>query len=874
MISYSNYKVEKVKFYKSIIFLFFAFIILFHSFDLRHFINSELQRFQSNHASFSGLIELVDEGEESELFSDLSTAKKVLLLKKLLYISIRDMINPVISNASDVSLVINFRNLQKIYSDREEALKFGLLISSHEVPCQIKFLGNSYQCTARLKGDLSDHWYSKERLSLRVKLKNGFVFGMNDFSIQKPRSRQYPYDYAFQEIIAKLNGIASNKQKVIKLSINGDSWGLMSLEEAVGDKFLERRSEKVSSIFRISDQKIWRYQAQEDIFEDYFVSSPQVTLGIKGSDKQFFDSSLNRAVYGSILNSLISKDGSIFDRNSMLNNLFMAMAWGSMHTLYNSNTSYYWNNYTQKLEPVSSDQQFWTSLSEKSIVKLIKDLPYEYKIMFAGVPLTMSEADMHISNVQKASKDVLQLINDNKKLYYPDDSLFTNSPIQSNVIFLRSNLLKILAIINDEDSRSTLVRNSSKLPSKEQLSFMGDFVRAIHFENGDLILANLVGAEVTIKSVIFGGDVFLINEKLDKSTSDNLAIKRISTPFKGYLDSKILVETEINGVVKKSLASYTLPIEQLNQSAGGGLIYCSDAEFARCNINKSIKSSNDIIFDEHVILGPKTRINLVKGASIIFRKGVTINGSAINPVVIKSDNTGGVVIINQKVGGQSSLRNVVFSNLSEVRSGLRAYSGAINAYGGDFLFRNVSIIGGKAEDQLNIVKANVSIDNMNISDAVSDGLDCDYCTGNIKKLNVVNIGGDGLDVSGSNLEVIDFSAVGVKDKAISVGEFSFLLADAAFVRNAATGIAVKDSSKVVIDSITMEGISNDAFMTYNKKLYMEGVTKLTVNNYDINGSYDNLCVRNRGTELKIAGVQCTETQVDVKGLYLNRMRKQ
>jgi hypothetical protein len=220
MISYSNYKVEKVKFYKSIIFLFFAFIILFHSFDLRHFINSELQRFQSNHASFSGLIELVDEGEESELFSDLSTAKKVLLLKKLLYISIRDMINPVISNASDVSLVINFRNLQKIYSDREEALKFGLLISSHEVPCQIKFLGNSYQCTARLKGDLSDHWYSKERLSLRVKLKNGFVFGMNDFSIQKPRSRQYPYDYAFQEIIAKLNGIASNKQKVITIPKN------------------------------------------------------------------------------------------------------------------------------------------------------------------------------------------------------------------------------------------------------------------------------------------------------------------------------------------------------------------------------------------------------------------------------------------------------------------------------------------------------------------------------------------------------------------------------------------------------------------------------------------------------------------------------
>ena len=60
----------------------------------------------------------------------------------------------------------------------------------------------------RLKGDLDDHWISNTRLSLRVKLKDKTIYGMNSFSIQKPRSRQHPYEQAFQQVMNQTSNLS------------------------------------------------------------------------------------------------------------------------------------------------------------------------------------------------------------------------------------------------------------------------------------------------------------------------------------------------------------------------------------------------------------------------------------------------------------------------------------------------------------------------------------------------------------------------------------------------------------------------------------------------------------------------------------------
>ena len=73
----------------------------------------------------------------------------------------------------------------------------------------------------------------------------------------------------------------------------------------------------------------------------------------------------------------------------------------------------------------------------------------------------------------------------------------------------------------------------------------------------------------------------------------------------------------------------------------------------------------------------------------------------------------------------------------------------------------------------------------------------------------------------------------------------------------------------------MKNILNDAFMTYIKKPYFYGNTKLKVSNSNmIDDVEGDLCVRQTNTYLEINGDICDVSQIDVQALYENgRMKK-
>ena len=170
------------------------------------------------------------------------------------------------------------------------------------------------------------------------------------------------------------------------------------------------------------------------------------------------------------------------------------------------------------------------------------------------------------------------------------------------------------------------------------------------------------------------------------------------------------------------------------------------------------------------------------------------------------------------------------------------YTGAINGYGGTFVINDSKILGGKAEDQLNLVHAKIDISNLYFENAISDAFDCDVCTGRISNLKINNANGDGLDFSGSNLNIAGIHINSVKDKAISVGEKSNIKLNDVYIENASTGIAVKDSSYTQIDNIEMNNIKFDSFMTYIKKPYFSGETVLIASNVStVNSPKKNLC---------------------------------
>ena len=102
-------------------------------------------------------------------------------------------------------------------------------------------MGKTYKAEIRLKGDLYDHWESKNRVSLRVKLKNDkTILGFSAFSIQKPNTRQQPYDSTFQFLVRDTGGIAP-VHKFANIFVNGEDWGIMNIEEHMSKEFLITR---------------------------------------------------------------------------------------------------------------------------------------------------------------------------------------------------------------------------------------------------------------------------------------------------------------------------------------------------------------------------------------------------------------------------------------------------------------------------------------------------------------------------------------------------------------------------------------------------------------------------------------------------------
>ena len=162
-------------------------------------------------------------------------------------------------NFDRLDLDIDFLKYQKILEDRQRGLDNFILTNPREVNAKIRHKGNTYKVDIRLKGDLADHWLSKNRMSFRISLKGkGTVLGFKKFSIQKPRARQFPYDNIFQDLNRSLGNLAPI-HKYVHLYVNGDNWGIMGIEEHISKEFLEKQERKESIVVRFSDENIIAY---------------------------------------------------------------------------------------------------------------------------------------------------------------------------------------------------------------------------------------------------------------------------------------------------------------------------------------------------------------------------------------------------------------------------------------------------------------------------------------------------------------------------------------------------------------------------------------------------------------------------------------
>jgi hypothetical protein len=246
-----------------------------------------------------------------------------------------------------------------------------------------------------------------------------------------------------------------------------------------------------------------------------------------------------------------------------------------------------------------------------------------------------------------------------------------------------------------------------------------------------------------------------------------------------------------------------------------------------------------------------THLNLINGAKILSYSAVKFIGSKARPIVISAEGSGqGIAVLEAK--DRSILQYVNFKKLTNPNKAGWMLTGAVTFYESPVTFTNVEFINSQAEDALNIVRSEFTLENIIFRNSLSDAFDSDFSHGVIKNTSFFNSGNDALDSSRSEILVENIFLDGTGDKGISAGEKSRIVLDKLESINSRIGVASKDQSEIVIQHAVVTN-SKIGFAAFQKKPEF-GPGTIEVHNLKISASETNYLVE-RGSTLIVEGFQ-------------------
>ena len=654
----------------------------------------------------------------------------------------------------------------------------------------------------------------------------------------------------------------------------------MNIEPTITDEYIESYKLKRAGVFRLTKKKIREYK--REIQNYYFISHNSLTYFQRGNLSKKMKAKNAREIYSQIFHMRNSYDPQLYDREKMIESIMLSIIWGSAHTLNEGNTIYLWNDYTNKLEPFLTDQSNWKNI-EKTFLDYLVNIPSNFRLIFRSNPLVKEEYLSSLKNLEEYFRynNPVQIVNKLKDKFFLSDRKFISSPIYENIEFLKKNFDYVIKSINNISKEENHYRINDKSTSLDLDLLKNDkdnleFVKVVHFTNGDVKIFNLLSAPVFISQIISNNRKINVKKTIPGSKKESLNMIEIKTNFIGEFDQKILVEATINDLssyVKNDFSLISLANLKNEKYFNKNKICEFKNQDNICYISGEHTFTSTSIFKNKVIIEKNTNLKLLNNSDLIFESSVDINGQEYNPVSI-SGSAGSIIIIN-KLNSVSKINYVKFHDLTQPSTPLKRYTGSINGYGGRFEISNSTFSNGNSEDQLNIVHSEIKISNVSFKNSKSDAFDCDFCDGKITNVQFDEIGGDALDVSGSDLDINLININSVYDKAISVGEGSRIKLKHGNFNNISTAVAVKDGSHASIENINLNNVINDAFMTYVKKPIFKGKTTLIVKNLkNILNLGGKKCVRNISTLISINGKTCNISEVNVDELYKEgRMKK-
>ena len=723
----------------------------------------------------------------------------------------------------------------------------------------------------RLKGDWGDHFINPKKWSFRIKTRaGGYLFGMKALSIQHPVTRNFGYEPAIL-MHMRQNDILALRYRFVDVMINDFPIGIMAVEEHFGKEMLEAQNRRDGPILAVDEDPLWNQWdlnynspdtalAGDSVWNVNFAAYRDTPIkDYNGSDFERGTIATNNSIRGqALLRDFV--DGRIssreaFDYEKLSRYWILTSVWRACHGVIWHNRRYYYNPISNLLEPIGFDNIPHpdatgpiTACVDADIVASLQDPQFLEQVEISAADIIEQLESAEFS----AALEDLQVRHAEFFQYEGFDGVGAVMPAET----LADNVRSFLSDF------------------RERKSEYGHFERSFAHSPAHFVGADLVSSDAELSmhltSVYYpsadGGAIEFRNLTLDDievtrvygegkgGREDLLDVQAFSLirgdEVPGVTSIALTVSDELLGQYSEFVADYTyrgkeysrpVYIEYKDVWSGfsedtfEALDKVSDAIVIN-PVDKHVTLSGENVFTQSIILPRDWQVIAEAGAVLEFRDGALlklqgplfVNGTEQSPVQMHVSSNlnyrdmgawGGILVSKSHTRSRLNfleLRGTGTQNLAN-RQGFYGMTGCLSFFESDVDVVNSRFVDAQCEDALNIVRGDFVLDRIEIVRARADAFDADFSTGLIKDSVFADSGNDGIDISGTALELANINMTNIGDKAISVGENSYLNADIVRIDGANLGLVSKDLSVAFVNDVHFSNVSGTALMTYIKK---------------------------------------------------------
>lgn len=750
------------------------------------------------------------------------------------------------SDLPKISVKIPQSGLQKFSDIRDEARKNGgIYISSkeHEVRGTLDFDGESFVISARPKGDWAHpHLSDLNRLSLKVKIKDKGkkLFGMREFAIQVIEARSAD-EYYFHKHLSK-NDIMSAREFFVNYSFNERPVGLMMIEEHFSYEMAEN-SRLRNSVFITSDENyLWRQRKYDRSHKisNRVIGPYYMPFRIYSSKKVRKSKNIN-GLYTGIIGAIRGvKEGyidveDIIDIDKYANFTAISKVWKADHGLIHHNLKYYVNPFTSKLEPVGFDGNAFTRDGDYGAEFLPNIFPVK------GSQTFMNRYRFHLNRIRdelsyivhqldldknKVLARFLQVTPKNivpnfsfRKLKARVDKLITNIPILkkpwkgwgAKSSFIAKDILDYLIIFDyDDDGRHFLEIST---PTNDQVTVTK--ISIINTKDSSEII--LTDEPIVIDPHRSYRDRYIMQVPALADKDYKYQVTATQSSNKLGKKPKIFESIRYNRPYEK-IEYHSPSVEDLKNRFSFIDIVDDDTIVipeGSWEVDEDFITPNNF----NLVIKAGTSLAVSEEVRFIVNGSLDTLGSKEKPVIIHSKMEGaywGGILVRNRFK-KSLIGNTKISDIKFDKHHARGLTGAITFYEGEVEFSGLLVDNISADTAIDFVRTKVFGKSITVRNTDGGGILFEYSNGYISDGVFEWIGKSAFDFVGSTVDLNRVELGNIGQSGIVGRENTYLSVEDFVGHNMSFAVVVNDSSNIVLERVSLNGVSKVAFNAFNIK---------------------------------------------------------